>query len=105
MSVELFRRALERLEGGGRTALATGVATSGSTPQKVGARLLVTGGEGAAGTLGGGAVEAEAMREAAARLGGGEPVLREYTLATGTDEWGLACGGTMVVFIEPLRES
>lgn len=105
MSVELFRRALERLEGGGRTALATVVATSGSTPQKVGARLLVTGGEGAAGTLGGGAVEAEAMREAAARLGGGEPVLREYALSTGTDEWGLACGGTMVVFIEPLRES
>lgn len=105
MSLELLRRALERLEGGGETALATVVATRGSTPQKVGARLLVARDGGAAGTLGGGAVEAEAMREAATRLGGGEPVLREYALSTGTDEWGLACGGTMVVFIEPLRQS
>jgi xanthine dehydrogenase accessory factor len=29
-------------------------------------------------------------------------VVREYTLSTGEDEWGLACGGTMVVFVERL---
>lgn len=104
MSVDLLRQALEGLEKGGRVALATVVATRGSTPQKVGARVLVVG-DGAVGTLGGGAVEAEAVREAGARLVAGEPVLREYALSTGTDEWGLACGGTMVVFIEPLREA
>lgn len=104
MSVQILREAWERLSLGERLALATIVATRGSTPQKVGARILVHSDSGSLGTLGGGAVEAEAVREAALRLGRGDAVLREYTLATGTDEWGLACGGTMVVFIEPLEE-
>ncbi len=105
MSVQILREAWERLALGERLALATLVATRGSTPQKVGARVLVRGDGGSLGTLGGGAVEAEAVREAARRVGRGDAVLREYTLATGTDEWGLACGGTMVAFIEPLEES
>jgi len=66
--------------------------------------VLVRGGNRAAGTLGGGAVEAEAVREAARALERGEPALREYALSTGTDDWGLACGGTMVVFVEPLDQ-
>jgi xanthine dehydrogenase accessory factor len=104
MSVDILREAWQRVSIGERVALATLVTTRGSTPQKVGARILVRGDGGSLGTLGGGAVEAEAVREAAAQLGWGEPVLREYALSTGTDEWGLACGGTMVVFIESLAE-
>jgi xanthine dehydrogenase accessory factor len=104
MSVEILREASQRLGLGERLALATIVATRGSTPQKVGARLLVRGDGATLGTLGGGAVEADAAREAALRVGWGDAVLREYALATATDEWGLACGGTMVVFIEPLEE-
>ena len=105
MSAPILREAWQRVSSGEHVALATLVGTRGSTPQKVGARLLVRGDGGSLGTLGGGAVEAEAVREAALRLGGGTPVLREYALSTGTDEWGLACGGTMVVFIEPLDEA
>ncbi|MGH7268766.1 MAG: XdhC family protein, partial [Candidatus Rokuibacteriota bacterium] len=101
---DVLREAWQRIQVGERVGLATVVATHGSTPQKVGARLLVRGDGGSLGTLGGGAVEAEAAREAALRLGWGEPVLREYALSTATDEWGLACGGTMVVFIEPIGE-
>jgi xanthine dehydrogenase accessory factor len=105
MSVLVLREAWQRVTTGERVALATLVATRGSTPQKVGARLLVRGDGSFFGTLGGGGVEAEAAREAALRLGWGTPVLREYALSSSTDEWGLACGGTMVVFIEPLDES
>ena len=104
MSVQILREAFQRLGLGERLALATIVATRGSTPQKVGARLLVRGDGASLGTLGGGAVEADAAREAAMRVGWGDPILKEYALATATDEWGLACGGTMVVFIEPLEE-
>jgi xanthine dehydrogenase accessory factor len=104
MSAPVLREAWERLSLGGRLALATLVATHGSTPQKVGARLLVRADGGSLGTLGGGAVEAEATREAALRIGWGEATIHEYALSTGTDEWGLACGGTMLVFIEPLDE-
>lgn len=104
MSVQILREAWERLSLGERLALATIVGTRGSTPQKVGARVLVRGDGASVGTLGGGAVEAEAVREAALRVGWGEPALKEYALSTGTDEWGLACGGTMIVFVEPLEE-
>jgi xanthine dehydrogenase accessory factor len=104
VSVQVLREACERISLGERLALATLVGTRGSTPQKIGARVLVRGDGGCLGTLGGGAVEAEAVREAALRVGWGDPALREYTLSTGTDEWGLACGGTMIVFVEPLDE-
>jgi len=104
VNAPVLREALERLSLGERLALATLVETRGSTPQKVGARILVRGDGGSLGTLGGGAVEAEAVREATLRVGWGEPLLCEYTLSTGTDEWGLACGGTMLVFVEPLEE-
>jgi xanthine dehydrogenase accessory factor len=104
MIAPVLREAWERLSLGERLALATLVATRGSTPQKVGARLLVRADGATLGTLGGGAVEAEAAREAALRIGWGQTAVHEYTLSTGTDEWGLACGGTMLVFIEPLDE-
>lgn len=102
MSEATVREALEAVEAGRPCALATVVATRGSTPQKVGAKLLVRADGGIAGTLGGGAVEAEAIREAREAMAGGAALRREYALANETDEWGLACGGTMVVFIDPL---
>ena len=102
IGVDALRGARERVARGERVGLATVVATRGSTPQKVGARLLVCGDGQVTGTLGGGAVEAEAVREAREALAHGRPALREYALSTGTDDWGLACGGTMVVFVEAL---
>lgn len=105
MSMDVLREAARSLSEGGRVALATVVATRGSTPQKVSARLVVKDRGGVLGTLGGGGVEAEAIREARACLESGAPALREYTLSTTTDEWGLACGGTMLVFLERLEPS
>ena len=102
MTLDVLRDAARLAESGEPAGLATIVATRGSTPQKVGARLLARGGQRLAGTLGGGAVEAETIREATLAAAGGGPALREYTLSTGVDDWGLACGGTMLVFVERL---
>src|SRR5262249_3960353 len=102
VTLDLLREAGRLVEAGERVGLATIVATRGSTPQKVGARLLAREGRRLAGTRGGGAVEAETIREATSAAAGGAPALREYTLATGVDDWGLACGGTMLVFVEGL---
>jgi len=102
MSLDVLREAARLAERGERVGLATIVGTRGSTPQKVGARLLARDGQRLAGTLGGGAVEADTVREAALAAAGGPPALREYALSTGVDDWGLACGGTMLVFVEPL---
>ena len=102
MTVDVLREAVRLIERGQPAGLATIVATRGSTPQKVGARLLARDGRRLAGTLGGGAVEADTIREATLAAAGGPPVLREYALSSGVDEWGLACGGTMLVFVERL---
>jgi xanthine dehydrogenase accessory factor len=102
MTLDVLREAARLAESGEPAGLATLVATRGSTPQKVGARLLARGGQRLAGTLGGGAMEAETIREATLAAAGGAPAVREYALSTGVDDWGLACGGTMLVFVERL---
>ena len=102
MTLDVLREALRLTEAGEPIGLATLVATRGSTPQKVGARLIAAGGRRLAGTLGGGAVEAESVSEATRAAGGQAPGVREYTLSSGLDDWGLACAGTMLVFGERL---
>ena len=85
-------------------ALATVVRTLGSTPQVVGAKLLVTTSDEhgrAAGTLGGGCVEADAILAAREVLADGGRSLRAYEL-TEDLAWntGLVCGGTMWILAE-----
>lgn len=84
-----------------RFALATVVRTSGSTPQVVGAKLLVDELGRLSGTLGGGCVEADACAEAGRVLREGGSSLREYEL-TEDLAWdtGLVCGGTMWIHVE-----
>lgn len=93
-------------------ALATVVRTHGSTPQVVGAKLLVTPPDAAdprgkaAGTLGGGCVEADAIIEARRILQEGGSSVRAHEL---TEElaWntGLVCGGTMWILAERGEEA
>src|SRR2546430_456449 len=79
---------------GRRFAIATVVRTVGSTPQVVGAKLLVDDLGRLVGTLGGGCVEGDAFVEAKRVIETGDPSLREYEL-TEQLAWdtGLVCGG------------
>jgi xanthine dehydrogenase accessory factor len=102
--VSLFARMAELNEAGRRFALATVVRTNGSTPQVVGAKLVVVEDEArgkAAGTLGGGCVEADAIDTAREVLANGGRSLRAYEL-TEDLAWntGLVCGGTMWILVE-----
>jgi xanthine dehydrogenase accessory factor len=84
-------------------AVATVVRTVGSTPQVVGAKLIVTAADKtrADGTLGGGCVEADAILAAREVLAHGGRSLRAYQL-TEDLAWntGLVCGGTMWILAE-----
>jgi xanthine dehydrogenase accessory factor len=84
-------------------AVATVVRTIGSTPQVVGAKLIVTSRDKARadGTLGGGCVEADAILAARDVLATGGRSLRAYEL-TEDLAWntGLVCGGTMWILAE-----
>jgi predicted RNA-binding protein associated with RNAse of E/G family len=82
-------------------ALATVVATRGSTPRKVGARLVVDPQLGLTGTVGGGCGEAEVIAAAQRVLASGAPERIQVDLTEDILSWSPAvCGGTMDVFIE-----
>ena len=90
---------------GSRVAVATVVKVEGSAPRPVGAAMAVSSAGDLAGSVSGGCVEAAVFEEAQEVLRSGRPKLLRYGI---TDEmaWdvGLACGGTIEVFVEPVAE-
>jgi len=90
-------------EAGRRCALATIVETKGSTPRKVGARMLVEPGRGLVGTVGGGCGEAEVIEAAHRVADTGVPERVRVDLTDDLLSWSPAvCGGVMDVFVEPV---
>lgn len=85
-------------------ALATVVTTKGSTPRKAGAKLIVLRNGQIIGTIGGGCVENEVRREAIDVMDSGKPGLYKFFLDNDVAaNEGMACGGTLEVFIEPAK--
>ena len=102
----LLHEARQREEQGERGVLATIVRTKGSTPRKVGAKMVVFEDGLLMGSIGGGCGEADVFQEAMQVLETGEPKLMHVDLtADEAEESGDVCGGIMDVFIEPLRLS
>jgi xanthine dehydrogenase accessory factor len=91
------------LAAGGRAALVTIVRASGSTPQRVGAKMLVLEDGATVGTIGGGCYENDAFQKARLAMRHGRCELVRYDLNDDmAAESGLICGGQMDVFIEPI---
>ncbi len=80
-------------------ALAMVVESSGSSPRKAGAKMLVRGDGTTCGTVGGGKIEAETIREALEVLAQGSPRTLPFSL---TEEQGMICGGQVLVYVEPV---
>ncbi len=99
---QIYAKMAELEREGRRFAVCTVVRTVGSTPQVVGAKLLVDDLGRLTGTLGGGCVEGDAFVEAKRVIETGTASLREFEL-TEDLAWdtGLVCGGTMWIAIEP----
>jgi len=85
-------------------ALATVVATWGSSPRPTGSQLLVDGEGAFVGSVSGGCIEGAVVREALEVMAGGEPRLLEFGVSD-EQAWevGLACGGKVEVFVEHLE--
>ncbi len=91
------------LQAGETVAMATVTQTWGSSPRPAGSRMVMTRSGKLAGSVSGGCIEA-AVADAALRvITSALPALLEFGV---TDEmaWevGLACGGQVKVFVEPL---
>jgi xanthine dehydrogenase accessory factor len=96
--------AIRRWQGeGAAVALATVVQTWGSSPRKVGAKMAITADGKLSGSVSGGCVEGAVAEEAFAALASGRPKLLSFGVADETAwEVGLACGGSIQVFVEAL---
>ena len=85
-------------------ALATVVQTWGSAPRKVGAKMSIMPGGQISGSVSGGCVEGAVFEVGAEVLETGKPQLLHFGVADDTAwEVGLACGGIIEVFVEPLH--
>lgn len=104
MNHEIFAAIGEALTSGEEVALVTIVSSNGSTPQRVGAKMLVYADGRTVGTIGGGCYEHDALGKAREALRSRKPITAKYDLNDDfAEETGLVCGGQMTVFIEPLE--
>jgi xanthine dehydrogenase accessory factor len=104
MSEDVFRAVVRALDEGERAALVTIVSTNGSTPQRVGAKMLVYDDGRTVGTIGGGCYENDAAGKAREAIRQRRPQLARYALNDDlAAESGLICGGQMDVYIEPIE--
>lgn len=103
MNEEVLPAAAQALERGEPAALVTIVRSSGSTPQRTGAKMLVFADGRTIGTIGGGCYENDALGKARDAIATGRPALVKYDLNDDfVQESGLICGGQMEVYIDPI---
>src|SRR5262245_37732135 len=106
MNREVFAAVADALERGEPAALVTIVSTTGSTPQRIGAKMLVFADGRIVGTIGGGCYENDAFWKAREAIANRKPQMVHYELSDDfAQETGLICGGQMDVYIEPIEPS
>jgi xanthine dehydrogenase accessory factor len=102
MQLEVTSEMVNLLARGEPFALATLVDAHGSTPQRVGARILIQADGSTTGTLGGGCIEAEVRDAARDAIRTGQPRVLDFTLNEDIAlDYGLACGGTERILVDP----
>jgi xanthine dehydrogenase accessory factor len=106
MNQEVFSALSDALKRGEEVALVTIVSSTGSTPQRVGAKMLVYADGRTVGTIGGGCYENDAFGKAREAIRTRKPLTVKFELNDDfAQETGLICGGQMEVFIEPVEPS
>jgi xanthine dehydrogenase accessory factor len=106
MNQEVFAALNDALQQGEDVALVTIVSSTGSTPQRVGAKMLVFADGRTVGTIGGGCYENDAFWKAREAIANRRPLTMKFELNDDfAQETGLVCGGQMEVFIEPVEPS
>jgi xanthine/CO dehydrogenase XdhC/CoxF family maturation factor len=101
---DILEQAARWRAAGKGAALATVVSTWGSSPRPAGSHLAVDEGGAMIGSVSGGCIEGAVVLEAQAAIRDGKPRLLEFGVSD-DDAWavGLACGGRIQVYVEPIE--
>ena len=103
LNAPILDRTLAWMSEGRKVALATVIETWGSAPQPVGSQLLIDADGNFEGSVSGGCVEGAVILEAADVIASGKSTVMEFGVADETAwEVGLACGGRIKVYVEPV---
>ena len=89
---------------GHQVAIATVISTWGSSPRPVGSQLVVNDKRLFEGSVSGGCVETAVIEEAVDVMDCGKPRILKYGVSN-EQAWevGLACGGRIQVYVEPVQ--
>jgi xanthine dehydrogenase accessory factor len=104
VDLQVVRTARDWLAGGHRVVLATVIRTWGSAPRPIGALSAIRGDGMVVGSVSGGCVEDDMiLRVKEGRLAENSPVTTKYGVsAEEAQRFGLPCGGTLELVLEPL---
>lgn len=105
MSTNIYQALAELESNHGSAALCTVVRSEGSTPRHVGSKMLVYPDGKFLGTVGGGELESRVIKAALESLETGNALNLSYTMADPSRGDPGVCGGTVEVFVEPIRPS
>ena len=107
VDIEVLRTADEWRRSGRRVALGTIVKTWGSAPRPIGAMVAVRDDGQVVGSVSGGCVEDDLVDKVKAKLvSGTRPEVFTYGVTNEeATRWGLPCGGTLQLVMEPLSET
>ncbi|MGD2070218.1 MAG: XdhC family protein [Gemmatimonadota bacterium] len=102
-SREVLEAARRWLDEGRRVAVATVLATWGSSPRPTGSQLAVDEDRNFVGSVSGGCVEGAVIEASIGVMESGEPKVLDFGVAD-EDAWevGLACGGSVRIRVEPV---
>lgn len=99
----VLEQAKDWLAEGRKLALATVIETWGSAPQPVGSQLVIDGDGNFIGSVSGGCVEGAVVTEAIDAIASGKSKVLSFGVADETAwEVGLACGGKIRIYVEPM---
>ena len=101
---DILRTAAAWRDADRQVALATVIATWGSSPRPVGSQLVVDGEGHFEGSVSGGCIEGAVIEAAQGAMKSGEPAMLEFGVSD-EQAWevGLACGGTVRGYVEKVE--
>ena len=100
---DMLQQASDWRRTGKGVAIATVVATWGSSPRPVGSQMVIDDQGAMIGSVSGGCIEGAVVQEALEVMRQGEPRLLDFGISN-EQAWevGLACGGKLQVYLEAL---